>query len=117
MSSLEGLNLHFKVRKDTSQYNILDIVVDDEYVVSRTILYPTQKTNGHSHSWEEVYVFTKGKASMVIGSKVRTISLIHFSQRYETVLVPANVFHQVKNLASSHPVEFFCIWNAKEGVK
>jgi mannose-6-phosphate isomerase-like protein (cupin superfamily) len=96
----------WKLRRNNELYQILDLKLDN-FTVSKTILNPGKQTLGHSHPHEEVYIFTSGAGSILIGSTVSPVSpgdILH---------ILGNEFHRVSNPDKRKPLIFTCVF--KEG--
>ena len=90
------------IRKDDNRYLIRDRVLLD-FTVSETKLRGLRETLGHSHPYEEMYVFTGGNGIMRIGDNDK--SVLGGSILY----VPSGEFHQVRNRQMS-TLTFVCIF-------
>lgn len=69
--------------------------------IGYAILYPSCKTNGHTHDdEEEIYHIVRGNGRMTVGDEQ-----FDFSQG-DTFIVPINKFHSTDNIGNS-PLEIF----------
>ena len=94
-----------EVVKDNETYLLEDNNFLKNLTLSRTYLKPGMMTRGHSHaSQEEVYIFTEGKALMIIGDD------IHHAKAGDTFLIPQGAFHRVVNKSETAPCAFTCIF-------
>ena len=81
-----------KVVHSNETYDVIDNTNLDKLIVSKTILHPGKETGGHNHSGqEEVYIFTSGKGSMLVGTKTYDVKM------GDIVLIPDGEFHKVWN--------------------
>ena len=98
-----------KVVKQNETYTLIDNTNLNNLVVSKTILHPGKETGGHNHSGqEEVYIFTNGKGSMVVGSKTYSVSI------GDIVLIPDGAFHKVWDTSpfiANDDLEFICVFD------
>ena len=106
-----------KVVKSNETYDVIDNTDLDNLVVSKTILHVGKETGGHNHSGqEEVYIFTKGKGTMIVGSKTYNI------KEGDIVLIPDGDFHKVFNIGkyelggesiatNLNDLEFICVFD------
>jgi len=90
------------IRKDDDRYLIRDRVLSD-FTVSETKLRGIKRTLGHSHPYEEMYIFTSGKGAMKIGNKSKDV------QAGTILYVSGGEFHQVHNGQMS-AMRFVCIF-------
>lgn len=90
--------------KDNSQYLLTDENMTD-LVLSKTILKPTQETNGHSHDdKEEVYIFESGSGIIIIGDN-------HFGVYPGlTKTIKFGEFHKVINSSNSEDLVFHAVF-------
>lgn len=94
-----------KVIKDTEQYQLVD---DSEslthLVISKTVLHPGKRTNGHTHTdQEEVYFFKSGKGIMIVGEEQVEV------HSGDIIPIPLNHFHAVINTGEID-LEFVCVF-------
>ena len=81
-----------KVVHSNETYNVIDNTELNSLVVSKTELHPGKNTSGHNHSGqEEVYIFTSGRGSMVVGTETYDVKM------GDIVLIPDGAFHKVWN--------------------
>ena len=94
-----------KVIHSNETYDVIDNTNLDKLIVSKTILHAGKQTGGHNHSGqEEVYIFTNGKGSMVVGSKTYSVST------GDIVLIPDGEFHKVWNEGEEDLI-FTCVFD------
>ena len=94
-----------KVIKSNETYDVIDNTNLDKLIVSKTVLHPGKETGGHNHSGqEEVYIFTNGKGSMVVGSKTYTVMI------GDIILIPDGDFHKVWNTGDEDLI-FVCVFD------
>ena len=106
-----------KVVKSNETYDVIDNTTWNNLVISKTILHPGKETGGHNHNGqEEVYIFTKGKGTMIVGSKTYNV------KEGDVVLIPDGDFHKVFNIGkyelggesiatNLNDLEFICVFN------
>lgn len=100
LDKIEGV-----IMKDNETYVLEDNNFLENLTLSRTSLKPGMSTRGHSHeNQEEVYIFTKGIGSMVIGESVYT------AKPNDTFLIPKGNFHRVINQSKDEVCEFTCVF-------
>ena len=93
------------VIKSNETYDVIDNTNLDKLIVSKTVLHPGKETGGHNHSGqEEVYIFTNGKGSMVVGSKTYNVKI------GDIVLIPDGDFHKVWNEGDDDLI-FTCVFD------
>jgi mannose-6-phosphate isomerase-like protein (cupin superfamily) len=96
-----------EIIRDTDVYQVIDNKFLDNLTLSKTILYPTQKTGGHSHEGlEEVYFFKTGTGIMKLDE---TEIPVHAG---DIVLIPTGAFHQVFNTMTDEDLEFVCVFQS-----
>ena len=96
-----------KVIKSNETYDVIDNTNLNKLIVSKTILHPGKETGGHNHSGqEEVYIFTNGKGSMVVGTKTYSVST------GDIILIPDGDFHKVWNEGEDDLI-FVCVFDGK----
>jgi len=102
-----------KVVKSNETYDVIDNTNLNGLIVSKTILHPGKETGGHNHSGqEEVYIFTKGEGTMVVGTNTYNV------KAGDTILIPDGDFHKVFNTSSYDiepygDLEFICVFDGK----
>tara|TARA_B100000287_G_scaffold407417_1_gene432825 strand:- start:175 stop:525 length:351 start_codon:yes stop_codon:yes gene_type:complete len=97
--------IHGEVVKDNETYTLTDNNFLNNLTLSQTYLKPGQATRGHSHdNQEEVYTFTRGNGTMVIGE------VEHDAMPGDTFLIKAGNFHRVINKSDSEPCVFTCVF-------
>ncbi len=93
------------IMKDNETYVLEDNNFLEHLTLSRTVLKPGMSTRGHSHdNQEEVYIFTKGTGTMIIGEDSYSTSA------NDTFLIPKGKFHRVMNLSEIETCEFTCVF-------
>jgi mannose-6-phosphate isomerase-like protein (cupin superfamily) len=93
------------VIKDNDTYKLEDNNYLKHLTLSTTHLNPGKQTGGHSHKdQEEVYIFTDGNGTMIIGDQS------YSAVSGDTFLIPIDTFHQVINLSTINPCKFTCIF-------
>ena len=94
-----------EIVKDNDTYTLVDNNYLEHLTLSQTILKPNQSTRGHSHeNQEEVYIFTDGRATMIIGDDEFEAT------SGDTFLIPKGKFHRVINLSTDEFCYFTCIF-------
>ena len=97
--------IHGEVVKDNETYTLTDNNFLSNLTLSQTYLKPGQATRGHSHdNQEEVYTFTRGNGTMVIGE------VEHDALPGDTFLIKAGNFHRVINKSDLEPCVFTCVF-------
>ena len=98
-----------KVVKSNKTYDVIDNTNLNNLVISKTILHPGKETGGHNHSGqEEVYIFTNGWGSMVVGTETYNV------KTGDIVLIPDGAFHKVWNTSiykANNPLIFVCVFD------
>jgi len=98
-----------KVVHSDETYNVIDNKNLNELIVSKTELHAGKETSGHNHSGqEEVYIFTNGRGSMIVGTKTYDVSM------GDIVLIPDGEFHKVWNTGDETydgDLIFVCVFN------
>ena len=106
-----------KVIHSNETYDVIDNTNLKNLIVSKTILHPGKETGGHNHSGqEEVYIFTKGKGTMIVGTKTYEV------KEGDIILIPDGDFHKVFNIGKTdlgegvtstnmNDLEFICIFD------
>ena len=96
------------VVKSNETYDVIDNTELNNLVVSKTILHEGKETSGHNHSGqEEVYIFTKGEGTMVVGSNTYNV------KAGDIVLIPDGDFHRVSNTSKYEDLIFVCVFDGK----
>ncbi len=94
-----------EIVKDNDTYTLEDNNFLEHLTLSTTYLKPGQATRGHSHeNQEEVYTFTRGNATMVIGD------IEHDALPGDTFLIKKGKFHRVINKSEIEPCAFTCVF-------
>ena len=94
-----------KVVHSNETYDVIDNTNLDKLIVSKTVLHPGKETGGHNHSGqEEVYIFTNGKGSMIVGTKTYDVKI------GDIVLIPDGDFHKVWN-EGDEDLNFVCVFD------
>ena len=97
------------VVKSNETYDVIDNTNLNKLIVSKTVLHPGKQTGGHNHSGqEEVYIFTKGEGTMVVGSKTYNV------KAGDIVLIPDGDFHRVWNeeeIVTNDDLVFICVFD------
>jgi mannose-6-phosphate isomerase-like protein (cupin superfamily) len=97
--------------KDNEQYTLIDNTMLQKMVVSKTILKPGQKTNGHYHDdIEEVYIFQKGYGKIKVGDKIKEV------KAGDVVIIPEGDFHRVYNGSDEEVFVFIAVFNDKRKI-
>jgi mannose-6-phosphate isomerase-like protein (cupin superfamily) len=95
------------IKKFNDQYILKDNTTLNNLVVSSTLLYRNQSTNGHYHKGqEEVYFFLSGIGQMELGKDKFNISA------GDVVLIEDGIFHRVHNTADTD-LYFVCVFDGK----
>jgi quercetin dioxygenase-like cupin family protein len=98
-------NIGGNIIKDNETYTLTDNNFLSNLTLSQTYLKPGQATRGHSHdNQEEVYTFTRGYGTMVIGE------VKHDAIPGDTFLIKAGNFHRVINKSNLQPCVFTCVF-------
>ena len=101
-------NRDSKIVKDNDTYRLLDNIMLNNLVVSKTILHPGQETTGHDHAGqEEVYQFTSGHGMMRVGDEKFEVG------PNDVVLIPDGDFHKVWNESDTEDLIFVCVFDGK----
>ena len=96
-----------EIIRDTEVYQVIDNKFLNNLTLSKTILYPTQKTSGHGHEGlEEVYFFKTGTGIMKLDDAEFPV------MAGDIVLIPAGAFHQVFNNMADEDLEFVCVFQS-----
>mgnify|MGYP003652132096 CR=1 FL=1 len=94
-----------KVIHSNETYDVIDNTNLDKLIVSKTVLHPGKETSGHNHSGqEEVYIFTNGRGSMIVGTKTYDVKI------GDIVLIPDGDFHKVWNEGDDDLI-FTCVFD------
>ena len=100
-----------KVIKSNETYDVIDNTNLEKLIVSKTVLHVGKETGGHNHSGqEEVYIFTKGKGTMVVGDNKYDV------KEGDIILIPDGDFHKVWNTGGYEiepygDLEFICVFD------
>ena len=100
-----------KVVHSNETYDVIDNTNLDKLIVSKTVLHAGKQTSGHNHSGqEEVYIFTKGEGTMVVGTNTYNV------KAGDTILIPDGDFHKVWNTGGYEiepygDLEFICVFD------
>lgn len=105
----EGTKMEVKLRAASERYEIYDTKVGN-VTSSLTFLKPGQETRGHSHPHEETYFFISGNGILRIDGEARPV------HPKESVVIPADKFHQVMN-GHNDTLVFLCVWQEQEDSK
>ena len=98
-----------KLIRDTEIYQVIDNNLLNNLTLSKTILYPLQKTSGHSHEGlEEVYFFQYGIGRMQLDDEFIQV------KEGDIVLIPAGAYHRVYNDMTDEDLEFICVFQKYE---
>lgn len=96
-----------EIIRDTEVYQVIDNKLLNNLTLSKTILYPTQKTGGHSHEGlEEVYFFKSGRGIMKLDGTEFPV------KEGDIVLIPGGAFHQVFNTMTDEDLIFVCVFQS-----
>ena len=94
-----------KVVHSNETYDVIDNTDLDNLVVSKTILHWGKETSGHNHTGqEEVYIFTNGKGSMVVGNETYSV------KTGDIIIIPDGDFHKVWNEGEDDLI-FTCVFD------
>tara|TARA_R110001583_G_scaffold102179_1_gene248798 strand:+ start:130 stop:459 length:330 start_codon:yes stop_codon:yes gene_type:complete len=94
-----------KVIKSNETYDVIDNTNLAKLIVSKTILHSGKETSGHNHKGqEEVYIFTKGEGSMIVGTNTYNV------KAGDTILIPDGDFHKVWNEGDNDLI-FTCVFD------
>ena len=94
-----------KVVHSNETYDVIDNANLDKLIVSKTVLHPGKETGGHNHTGqEEVYIFTNGRGSMIVGTKTYDVKI------GDIVLIPDGDFHKVWNEGDDDLI-FTCVFD------
>lgn len=95
--------------RDTEVYQVIDNNFLNNLTLSKTILYPLQRTGGHSHEGlEEVYFFQSGDGRMQLDDEFIQV------KGGDIVLIPAGAYHRVYNDMIDEDLEFVCVFQRYE---
>ena len=98
-----------KLIRDTEVYQVIDNEFLNNLTLSKTILYPLQRTGGHSHDGlEEVYFFQSGTGRMQLDEDFMPV------KGGDIVLIPAGAYHRVYNDMIDEDLEFVCVFQRYE---
>ena len=85
-----------EIIRDTNVYQVIDNNFLKNLTLSKTILYPLERTSGHSHDGlEEVYFFISGDGRMQLDHENSSTMLS--VRAGDIVLIPAGAYHRVYN--------------------
>ena len=102
---INTLDINGNVIRDTSVYTVIDNEFLNNLTLSKTILYPLQRTGGHSHDGlEEVYFFQSGTGRMQLDEEFIPV------KEGDIVLIPAGAYHRVYNDMMDEDLEFVCVF-------
>ena len=102
-------NIGGETIRDTNVYQVIDNNFLNNLTLSKTILYPLQRTSGHNHEGlEEVYFFQHGKGRIQLDDDFRVVTA------GDIVLIPAGAFHRVYNDSVEDNLEFICVFQRYE---
>ena len=91
--------------RDTEVYQVIDNPLLNNLTLSKTILYPLQRTSGHSHAGlEEVYFFKHGEGRMQLDNDIFKV------KAGDIVLIPDGTYHRVYNDMLDEDLEFVCVF-------
>jgi mannose-6-phosphate isomerase-like protein (cupin superfamily) len=94
-----------QIVKENETYTLIDNNHLENLTLSQTILKPGKSTRGHFHeNQEEVYIFTSGHATMIIGEEE------YEAFAGDTFLIPKGKFHRVINRSEDEFCFFTCIF-------
>lgn len=100
-----------EIIRDTEVYQVIDNKLLNNLTLSKTILYPLQRTGGHSHEGlEEVYFFMSGSGRMQLDHE-NTESMLSVREG-DIVLIPAGAYHRVYNDMMDTNLEFVCVFQS-----
>ena len=106
-----------KVVKSNETYDVIDNTNLDKLIVSKTVLHAGKETSGHNHSGqEEVYIFTKGRGKMIVGTETFIVTGENVNIKSSVVLIPDGAFHKVWNTSpfvANDDLEFICVFDGK----
>lgn len=95
--------------RDTGVYQVIDNKLLNNLTLSKTILYPLQRTGGHTHEGlEEVYFFQTGEGRMQLDDEFFKV------KEGDIVLIPDGVYHRVYNDMVDEDLEFICVFQQYE---
>ena len=98
-----------KLIRDTGVYQVIDNKLLNNLTLSKTILYPLQRTGGHKHEGlEEVYFFQTGEGRMQLDDEFFKV------KEGDIVLIPDGVYHRVYNDMVDEDLEFICVFQQYE---
>lgn len=81
-----------KLIRSDDVYNVYDLRLLQNLVLSLTELHPDQQTKGHSHEEaDEVYVITSGNGRIEIGEEGKEC------EQGEVFIIPRGLFHKMYN--------------------
>jgi len=98
-----------KIIRDTDVYQVIDNKFLNNMTLSKTILYPLERTGGHSHEGlEEVYFFQFGEGRMQLNDEFFPV------KSGDIVLIPDGAYHRVYNDMTDEDLEFICVFQSYE---
>lgn len=102
-----------KLVRDTNTYQVIDNTFLNNLTLSKTILYPLERTGGHSHEGlEEVYFFQRGSGRMQLDTE-NTETMLSVRPG-DVVLIPDGAYHRVYNDSETDDLEFICVFQSYE---
>lgn len=102
-----------EIIRDTNEYRVIDNNFLTNLTLSKTILYPLERTSGHSHEGlEEVYFFISGDGRMQLDHE-NTETMLSV-RAGDIVLIPAGAYHRVYNDMLDEDLEFVCVFQRYE---
>jgi mannose-6-phosphate isomerase-like protein (cupin superfamily) len=102
-----------EIIRDTHVYQVIDNKFLNNLTLSKTILYPLERTTGHSHDGlEEVYFFISGMGRMQLDHE-NTETMLSV-RAGDIVLIPAGAYHRVYNDTDDQNLEFICVFQKYE---
>lgn len=102
-------NIGGKVIRDTDVYKVIDNSLLSNLTLSKTILYPLERTSGHSHEGlEEIYFFQKGSGRIQLGDDFINI------KGGDIILIEGGKYHRVYNDSGTETLEFICVFQKYE---
>ena len=104
-----------KVIHSIETYDVIDNTTLKNLIVSKTVLHAGKETSGHNHSGqEEVYIFTKGRGKMQVGTDIFKVTGENVNIKSSVVLIPDGAFHKVWNTSpfiANDDLEFICVFD------
>ena len=109
MMKVNQRDINGEIIRDTEVYQVIDNNLLNNLTLSKTVLYPLQRTGGHSHEGlEEVYFFTSGSGRMQLDHE-NTETMLSVRSG-DIVLIPAGAYHRVYNDQHNENLEFVCVF-------